>query len=71
MTAPWHMQWRERKFNPETVPLRQWPFIYSDEKQNWYVDWSELVGFLIGCAIVTAVIFIFGVLLYTGLVEVL
>jgi hypothetical protein len=71
MTAPWHMRRRERKFNPETVPLREWPFIYNQDDQRWYIDWSETVGFLIGCAIVACVIFIFGVLLYTGLVEVL
>lgn len=65
------MRRRERKFNPETLPLRQWPFVYKESDARWYMDWSEVIGFLMGCAIVAAVIFIFSVLFYTGLVEVL
>jgi len=56
-------------FNPETVPLRQWPFIFDDKTQRWDVEWNEVAGFLIGCAIIICVIFIIGTLLYTVLSE--
>ena len=71
MAAPWHMRRRERKFNPETPPLRQWPFMFDDKSHQWAVEWNEVFGFLIGFGLVAAVVFIFGTLLYLGLVEIL
>jgi hypothetical protein len=60
----------ERQFNPETAPLKQWPFIYTDEDQHWSLDWSELVGFTLGYGIVGFVIFIIALMVYTGLMEI-
>ncbi len=61
---------KDERPNPETVPLRQWPFIYDGDTQHWHLDWSKLVGFLIGCALIAAAIFVIGLLFYTGLVEI-
>ena len=55
--------------NPETAPLRQWPFIYDPETQHWYLEWSEFIGFLIGIALVAFTVFVIGMALI-ALVEI-
>jgi hypothetical protein len=68
LKQPLHMKRREYRFNPEVTPLKQWPFIYNDDDQHWYIDWSELIGFLLGAAIATFVIGAIGLVFWTGLV---
>lgn len=58
-----------QRFNPETTPLKQWPFLYDDDDHHWYLDWSEFVGVLLVSTIFALVIGAIGFVLYTGLVS--